>query len=148
MSINEKAISTTCDGGNMNWNAYVASAAGGSVSAHVDATNWVCIEGTGATGFSELCEFTCEYGYCPIGACYCTKMGPAVDTPDEDTEGYGTVGYPAAGMSSNYDGLCSFACNYVSIFRRVYGYSRVFLGVFTRDGSQLGVLFRFRRLTW
>ncbi|KAK4148379.1 glycosyl hydrolase family 71-domain-containing protein, partial [Chaetomidium leptoderma] len=114
MTINERPITTNCDdtSGYTNWNAFVASAAGAAVSTTVNSTQWVCIEGTAAAGFDELCAFTCKYGYCPVGACLCTKMGPGNKLPDADTPGFGTVGFPAEGRSASYGGLCSFACNY------------------------------------
>lgn len=115
-----ESITTSCDkatgqNGLTNWNAWVGSQAGAAVHAtpSLNISEQVCVEGTGASGFSELCEFTCQYSYCPIGACYCTKMGPAKDLPvEKSTPGFGTVGYPAAGKSSDYSGLCSYACNY------------------------------------
>lgn len=114
MTVNERPITTSCDdtSGYSNWNAFVASTAGATVSAEVNSTQWVCIEGTAAAGFDELCAFTCKYGYCPVGACLCTKMGPGNDLPDENIPGFGTIGFPAKGKSASYSGLCSFACNY------------------------------------
>ncbi|KAK4202758.1 glycosyl hydrolase family 71-domain-containing protein [Triangularia verruculosa] len=114
MTVNDRSITNRCDdtSGYLNWNAYVASTTGAAVSATVNSTQWVCVEGTAADGFDELCTFTCRYGYCPVGACLCTKMGPGIKLPDEDTPGYGTVGFPAQGRSASYGGLCSFACNY------------------------------------
>ncbi|KAK4170859.1 glycosyl hydrolase family 71-domain-containing protein [Triangularia setosa] len=51
----------------------------------------VCIRGTGANDFADMCAFSCSYGYCPIGACVCLAM--------------------VAGRSADYSGLCSFSCN-------------------------------------
>ncbi|KAK4102843.1 carbohydrate-binding module family 24 protein [Parathielavia hyrcaniae] len=105
MTVDKRPIETSCDdtSGYTNWNAFVASTAGGTVSRTVNSTQWVCIEGTAAAGFDELCAFTCRYGYCPVGACLCTKMGPGNTLPGPDTPGFGTA---------SYWGLCSFACNY------------------------------------
>ncbi|KAK4178723.1 hypothetical protein QBC36DRAFT_367139 [Triangularia setosa] len=96
MTVNERSITSSCDdtSGYINWNAFVASTAGA------------------ATGFDELCAFTCRYGYCPVGACPCTKMGRGNELLDEDTLGFGTIEFPAQGRSASYWGLCSFACNY------------------------------------
>lgn len=82
------------------------------MSATVNSTQWVCVEGTAAAGFDELCAFTCKYGYCPVGACLCTKMGPGNKLPGPETPGFGTMGFPAKGRTASYGGLCSFACNY------------------------------------
>ncbi|KAI8165718.1 hypothetical protein K4K54_008207 [Colletotrichum sp. SAR 10_86] len=102
------AITTDCSktNGYTNWNAWVGSAvAAGSVSAKPNSrTDQVCIEGTGPLpGFATLCEFTCGYGYCPKGACHCTKLGAQVDVP----RWKGITAYPAAGKTSDYQGLCS-----------------------------------------
>ncbi|KAK2007688.1 hypothetical protein LZ32DRAFT_666618 [Colletotrichum eremochloae] len=113
MTVNKRPITGDCGStsGYTNWNAFVASTTGAALSAEVDTTKWVCTEGTAAVGFDKLCEFTCKYGYCPPGACYCTKMGPGIKEPDANTPGFGTVGYPAQGKSASYQGLCKFACN-------------------------------------
>ncbi|KAJ5971679.1 Glycoside hydrolase family 71 [Penicillium vulpinum] len=68
----------------------------------------VCVEGWGMGDFIGLCEFSCSLGYCPVGACVCTKLGPQPTLP----ESTGVVGYPAAGKDANYPGLCSFDCTY------------------------------------
>ncbi|KAK3493348.1 glycosyl hydrolase family 71-domain-containing protein [Neurospora crassa] len=83
MTVNKRPIAANCDdtNGYTNWNAFVASTTGAAVSATVNSTQWVCVEGTAAAGFDELCAFTCKYGYCPVGACLCTKMGPATSSP-------------------------------------------------------------------
>lgn len=39
-------------------------------------------------------------------------MGPQADLPANTTNGYGTVGYPAEGLSASYSGLCAFDCFY------------------------------------
>lgn len=118
MTLTGREITSACnrvDGqdGKQNWNAWVGSQTGGSANKEVDISKWVCIEGTapGAPEFADLCEFTCKYGYCPPGACYCSNMGAQREKPDSDTPGYGTKGYPAEGMSSSYEGLCAFACD-------------------------------------
>ncbi|KAK0737079.1 glycosyl hydrolase family 71-domain-containing protein [Apiosordaria backusii] len=114
ITVNKRPIKTSCDdtNGYTNWNAFVASTTGAAVSKTVNSTQWVCIEGTAAASFDELCAFTCKYGYCPVGACLCTKIGPGNKLPGPDTPGFSTVGFPAEGRSASYGGLCSFACNY------------------------------------
>ncbi|KAI8297899.1 Mutanase [Colletotrichum sp. SAR11_59] len=107
------AITTDCSktNGYTNWNAWVGSAvAAGSASAKPHSrTDQICIEGTGPlTGFATLCEFTCGYGYCPKGACHCTKLGAQVEVP----KWKGIMAYPAAGKTSDYQGLCQNACNW------------------------------------
>jgi hypothetical protein len=113
-----EAITTSChrvpgQNGLTNWNAWVGSATGAVVNAAaLPLEDQVCVRGTGASDFAGLCSFACNYGYCPLGACTCTAMGPPVTRPDPDTPGYGTVGFPAQGKSASYSGLCSFNCNY------------------------------------
>ncbi|GFF89260.1 hypothetical protein IFM53868_05776 [Aspergillus udagawae] len=68
----------------------------------------VCIAGWGKGDFLGLCNFSCALGYCPVGACVCTKMGPHPDKPAVK----GVQDYPAAGRDANFAGLCSFSCNY------------------------------------
>ncbi|KAK1985397.1 glycosyl hydrolase family 71-domain-containing protein [Colletotrichum cereale] len=107
------AITTDCSktNGYTNWNAWVGSAvATGSVPAKPNSrTNQVCVEGTGPlSSFSSLCEFTCGYGYCPEGACHCTKLGAQVERPMWK----GITAYPAAGRTSDYQGLCQNSCNW------------------------------------
>ncbi|KAK1847219.1 alpha-glucanase [Colletotrichum chrysophilum] len=107
------AITTDCSktNGYNNWNAWVGSAtAAGSVSAKPHSrTDQVCVEGTGPLpGFATLCEFTCGYGYCPEGACHCTKLGAQVEKP----KWKGITAYPAAGITSDYQGLCQNSCNW------------------------------------
>ncbi|KAJ5175656.1 uncharacterized protein N7482_001533 [Penicillium canariense] len=108
--VSEGSITSACDDGFQNWNAWVGSSISStSISAQPPSlANDTCVEGTGTGNFAGLCEFSCRYGYCPIGACYCTKMGTARTLPNATS----TVGYPAAGEDANYSGLCSFSCNY------------------------------------
>ncbi|KGO69674.1 Glycoside hydrolase, family 71 [Penicillium italicum] len=106
-------ITTSCDGGFNNFNAWVGSVGGGSpygdiYSTSVDIKDQECVQGKGAYDFNALCNFTCSYGYCPISACTCEQMGAARSKPKVT----GTTGYPAEGKDANYVGLCSFACNY------------------------------------
>ncbi|WYZ38473.1 hypothetical protein EsH8_III_000387 [Colletotrichum jinshuiense] len=107
------AITTDCSktNGYNNWNAWVGSAvAASSVSAKPDSrATQVCIDGTGPLpGFATLCRFTCTYGYCPEGACHCTKLGAEIEKP----KWKGITAYPAAGRTSDYQGLCQNSCNW------------------------------------
>ncbi|OGM43096.1 hypothetical protein ABOM_008232 [Aspergillus bombycis] len=105
------AITTSCKDGYNNFNAWVGSASGPSISAvspKLSIEKQTCIQGTAPGNFQGLCEFTCKYGYCPIGACQCTKMG----APRVKPKPTGVEGYPIAGEGSSYIGLCAFACNY------------------------------------
>ncbi|KAK2038862.1 hypothetical protein LZ31DRAFT_588081 [Colletotrichum somersetense] len=97
--------------GYTNWNAWVGSAvSANAVSAKPNSrTDQVCVEGTGPLpDFARLCEFTCGYGYCPQGACHCTKLGARVERP----KWKGINAFPAAGRTSDYQGLCQNACNW------------------------------------
>ncbi|KAE8144645.1 glycosyl hydrolase family 71-domain-containing protein [Aspergillus avenaceus] len=105
------AITTSCKDGYSNFNAWVGSASGPSISAvspKLPIEKQTCIQGTAPGNFQGICEFTCKYGYCPIGACQCTKMG----SPRVKPKPTGNEGYPIAGEGSSYIGLCAFACNY------------------------------------
>ena len=66
----------------------------------------VCVSGTGIGNFEGLCNFSCNFGYCPISACLCKEYGAAIPGPPAT----GQMGYPAAGLDANYGGLCAFNC--------------------------------------
>ncbi|CAG7981019.1 unnamed protein product, partial [Penicillium nalgiovense] len=104
-------ISHTCEEDFNNFNAWVGSVSGGIMSSSdttsIDLADQACVEGKGAYDFNDLCSFTCSYGYCPVGACTCERMGVARKMPNAT----GTIGYPAEGKDANYLGLCNFACN-------------------------------------
>jgi hypothetical protein len=105
-------ITINCRDGYINWNAWVGSATGlklaEAVSPKLAIDKQQCIRGTAKGNFKGLCEFTCSYGYCPIGACVCLELGP----PKELPEPTGVKGYLIASEGSSYIGLCDFACNY------------------------------------
>nr|XP_036588956.1 uncharacterized protein CTRU02_01003 [Colletotrichum truncatum]KAF6800598.1 hypothetical protein CTRU02_01003 [Colletotrichum truncatum] len=75
----------------------------------------VCISGTASPNrpggnFTDLCEFSCTYGFCPPTACQCleysetAKIAPALTGED---------GYPLDGViDDDYQHLCSFACSH------------------------------------
>ncbi|PQE24873.1 Glycoside hydrolase family 71 protein [Rutstroemia sp. NJR-2017a BVV2] len=65
--ITGKDISTNCTGGIQNWNTRVGYAYGENITATpTSLSKQVCIAGTGAGNFLDLCQFTCVYGYCPM----------------------------------------------------------------------------------
>lgn len=102
-------ITAGCTGENgmENFNAWVGYDMGGSISAKsLDLSDQVCVKGWGYNTFEDLCSHSCEYGYCPIGACPCENMGPQKHKPTPST----LTGYPLAGESADYSGLCSFDC--------------------------------------
>lgn len=67
-----------------------------------------CNAGTGQGNYLGLCDFACQYGYCPPGPCTCTSYGNAVSPPPTT----GTAGYPLPGEDDSYLGLCSFCCDH------------------------------------
>lgn len=93
MTVSDEPITTNCNlaagqNGVANWNAWVGSTSGRNVNASpkLDLDNQVCIEGTGVGNCAGLCSFACSYGYCPLGACTCIRMGQQVPLPKkEDT---------------------------------------------------------------
>ena len=114
-----EAITINCtrasdQNGLTNWNAWVGSTTGAGVYAApaLAISEQVCIQGTGTNNFTGLCGFACSYGYCPIDACLCQAMGAPNKLPGPNTTGYGTIGYPAAGLDASYSGVCAFDCNY------------------------------------
>ncbi|KUI72307.1 hypothetical protein VM1G_07944 [Cytospora mali] len=106
-----KDISTECFGDDAlaNWNAWVGyDLSSDTISVEPSSMDGlVCTNGTSVTAFEGLCSFACSYGYCPLGACQCTRMGEQLKKPDPS----GVVGYPVASLNDNYDGLCTFDCN-------------------------------------
>lgn len=110
VAVKGPALTTNCPNGLLNFNPWVGGAKTSSISAVSPAlslSEQTCIAGFGAGHFGYLCSFTCKYGYCPIGACYCEAIGKQKKLP----KATGDVGYPANG-DANYAGLCNFACNY------------------------------------
>ncbi|KAL4956106.1 glycosyl hydrolase family 71-domain-containing protein [Aspergillus filifer] len=68
----------------------------------------VCVAGTGPGNYLGLCNFCCNFGYCPPGPCTCTQSGAPVPTPPST----GVRGLPQFGLDDSYLGLCSFACDH------------------------------------
>ncbi|CAD6446789.1 70f8fb62-2be9-40c0-91c7-3914c6610b41 [Sclerotinia trifoliorum] len=77
-----------------------------SVETPYELSDLVCVEGSGAPGFAEMCSVVCEYGYCPIGACYCTAIGLQKDYPVYT----GDTGF--ATSDPDYNGLCAWTYQY------------------------------------
>ncbi|KAJ6036601.1 Glycoside hydrolase family 71 [Penicillium herquei] len=111
LEVGGQQISNGCHMGDEveNWNAWVGYTMGNPLSgSSPDLDKEVCVEGWGMGDFNGLCGFACSLGYCPVGACVCTKLGPNPTLPNP----IGVIGYPAAGKDANYAGLCSFSCEY------------------------------------
>ena len=110
-AITGRAISTACTNGLANWNAITYAAYGPPITA-VSPTLAIpyqnCTLGRAPGNFAGICDYTCYYGYCPIGACHCLKMGK----PREKTPWIGDPGYPAPGLGSSYEGICAMACGH------------------------------------
>lgn len=100
----------SCVNGLQNWNAFVASAWGDSVSATptLKVSEQKCINGTGYGNFAGICGFSCKYGVCDSSACVCKAMGSPSATPS----GVAPTGYPAAGLDASYSGICAFDCEH------------------------------------
>ncbi|PWY88966.1 hypothetical protein BO70DRAFT_393486 [Aspergillus heteromorphus CBS 117.55] len=108
-----QSISSGCaaSSGVENWNAWVGSAMSSSTISATPTYSLdqvTCIEGWGSGNFLGLCEAACGWGYCPISACLCTKLGPPPSVPSDT----GVEGYPIAGEDGSYTGLCSFDCDH------------------------------------
>lgn len=68
-------ISTSCDvNGLQNWNLWSGSASVSTTSSvsPTSLSDQVCVAGTSVESFAGLCSFSCNLGYCPVGACQCT----------------------------------------------------------------------------
>ncbi|KAL1865122.1 Glucan endo-1,3-alpha-glucosidase agn1 [Paecilomyces lecythidis] len=111
--VNGEAITRDCSENENyeNFNAWTGSATSSrivSATTPLNLDELACTKGTGKGDMQELCEFTCKYGYCPVGACTCLALGTAQSPPDiVDIQGY-----PGPGKDCNYIGLCSYACNH------------------------------------
>lgn len=108
--VDGKPITTTCTENISNYNAWVGRNSGSTipvVTPGLSISEQKCIKGTSKGNFEQLCEFTCKYGFCPLGACVCQVLGPPPKLPTST----GNKGYPANG-DPNLSGLCRFACEY------------------------------------
>ncbi|KAK3933435.1 hypothetical protein QBC46DRAFT_436376 [Diplogelasinospora grovesii] len=102
VSLTGMKISTACVNGLENWNAWVSfkNTSGAASATATSMDDLVCTNGTSITTFSGLCAFTCNFGYCTLGAYICTRMGKQVTKP----KSLNIDRYPAAGLNDNYDG--------------------------------------------
>ncbi|KAB5528024.1 putative alpha-1,3-glucanase/mutanase [Coniochaeta sp. 2T2.1] len=71
-------------------------------------TGTVCVVGTGPGNYIGLCQFCCQYGYCPPGPCTCTAYGQQVPPPPQNSP----PGRPLPGEDDSYLGLCNYACSH------------------------------------
>ncbi|KAH8904153.1 putative alpha-1,3-glucanase/mutanase [Coniochaeta sp. PMI_546] len=74
----------------------------------VPPTGTVCTAGTGPGNYIGLCNFCCQYGYCPPGPCTCTATGQQIPPPPQNSP----AGRPLPGEDDSYLGLCSYACSH------------------------------------
>ncbi|KAK3935749.1 glucan endo-1,3-alpha-glucosidase [Diplogelasinospora grovesii] len=69
----------------------------------------VCVSGTGSGNFIGLCQFACQFGYCP-SPCTCTATGVQIpELPATGGNGYPLI---SAGSRCAYTGLCSYSCSH------------------------------------
>ncbi|KAH7323894.1 hypothetical protein BKA65DRAFT_598423 [Rhexocercosporidium sp. MPI-PUGE-AT-0058] len=64
----------------------------------------VCVKGTGPGNLLGLCDFSCNFGFCP-SVCTCTAQGPPNTLP-------ATVNVRGWPKSGNDGGLCAFTCSH------------------------------------
>lgn len=110
VEVDGRSITTTCTENISNYNAWVGSNSGSTISAttpDLPISKQKCIKGTSKGDFKIICEFTCKYGYCPLGACVCKALG----SPPKLPKLTGNKGYSANG-DPNFSGLCDFSCKY------------------------------------
>ncbi|KAF7182915.1 hypothetical protein CNMCM7691_002659 [Aspergillus felis] len=109
-TITGASITSSCNGGLNNYNPWVGSARGPSITpvkTTGDLSKLDCVKGFGVFDFIGVCDFACANGYCPSAACTCLKKGVA-NAPNDT----GLAGYPLPGKSGSFAGLCSFDCNH------------------------------------
>lgn len=105
--ITGKSISSGCTDGLFNaWVGGATSTDTISATPTLKTTDQVCVNGTGANNFVDICAFGCEYGYCPVTACVCKHMGQQITEPDA----VDVLGYPIDGEDASYSGICSYDC--------------------------------------
>ncbi|KAL3476673.1 glycosyl hydrolase family 71-domain-containing protein [Aspergillus californicus] len=104
------SITSSCNGGLNNYNSWVGSASGPSITP-VKTTGELskldCVKGFGVFEFTDVCDFACANGYCRCAACACLEKGVA-NAPNDT----GLAGYPLPGKSGSFAGPCSFNCNH------------------------------------
>ncbi|EDN99207.1 hypothetical protein SS1G_14067 [Sclerotinia sclerotiorum 1980 UF-70] len=67
-----------------------------------------CVNGTGPGNYLGLCNFSCNFGYCP-SPCTCLQFSTTAIPAPPITN---TPGFPLPGENADYTGLCSFTCNH------------------------------------
>ncbi|CAD6446276.1 373a714b-f20b-4fa6-bc2c-b2c6c21641f5-CDS [Sclerotinia trifoliorum] len=67
-----------------------------------------CVNGTGPGNYLGLCNFSCNFGYCP-SPCTCLQFSSTAIPAPPITN---TPGFPLPGENPDYTGLCSFTCNH------------------------------------
>jgi hypothetical protein len=68
-----------------------------------------CTGGSGEGDFADLCQWSCQYGYCPISACTCHTQGDLV-VPPPQVGNINATFVPITGVLA-YDQLCVFTCS-------------------------------------
>ncbi|KAM3149340.1 hypothetical protein ABEW05_010378 [Botrytis cinerea] len=86
-------------------NATGTSSAAPSASSAIGQT---CVKGTGPGNYLGLCDFSCNFGYCP-SPCSCIQFSSTAVPPPPISN---TPGFPLPGLNADYSGLCSFTCNH------------------------------------
>jgi hypothetical protein len=71
-------------------------------------TDTGCIAGTGSGYYQDLCEFSCQYDYCPEPFCTCTANGTVKAQPTKTN----VAVCPATSLDSSYKSLCTFDCSF------------------------------------
>ncbi|CAD6439910.1 bb8c686e-2436-4631-949f-215a667f950c [Sclerotinia trifoliorum] len=69
-----------------------------------------CTGGNGEGDFSDLCSWSCQYGYCPISSRTCNTQNDLVDHPTQVAD-VTAICTPVTGVLE-YDDLCTFACSH------------------------------------
>ncbi|PQE23944.1 mutanase protein [Rutstroemia sp. NJR-2017a WRK4] len=68
-----------------------------------------CTGGSGEGDFADLCQWSCQYGYCPISSCTCHTQGDLV-VPPPQVGNINATFVPITGILA-YDQLCVFTCS-------------------------------------
>ncbi|KAL4811968.1 glycosyl hydrolase family 71-domain-containing protein [Aspergillus spinulosporus] len=79
-------ITTSCRDGYTNWNAWVGSATGSKLAEVSPFLPPACTSGTGQDSFIGLCQYACDFGFCPMRHCTCTSTGALVTPPAQDPD--------------------------------------------------------------
>ncbi|KAI9641740.1 hypothetical protein NHQ30_009596 [Ciborinia camelliae] len=103
--------STSSESSNSSSSTSVSTTSTGTSSAAPSASSPIgqtCVNGTGPGNYLGLCNFSCNFGYCP-SPCTCFQYSAtAIPAPPISN----TPGFPLPGENADYTGLCSFTCNH------------------------------------